>query len=192
MLVWRGPHLLWLCLQTFGLVLQARPFPFHTTDCFQYSYPICDWCCHRNRKGPACETNLSKSKKVTSWQDIGLENNVWNGPEDTKATKHSKKNVTVSLQRRQNQNSLPSVPVQTVWRLLPWLQAHLRGTSPSDYRHRYKPLRILQFCINEKTILPVGITRDWTEQLDHRWKLACMIAWETMILIIKTIVWNFW
>ena len=106
MLVLRGLHLLWLCLQTFGLVLQARPFPFHSTDCFQYSYPICDWCCHRNRKGPACETNLSKSKKVTSWQDTGLENNVWNVPEDTKATKHSKKNVTVSLQRRKTRTAL--------------------------------------------------------------------------------------
>ena len=69
MLVWRGPHLLWLCLQTFGLVLQARPFPFHSTDCFQYSYLICDWCCHRNGKGLACETNLSKVNQKKSQVD---------------------------------------------------------------------------------------------------------------------------
>ena len=43
-----------------------------------------------------------------------------------------KENVA-SLQSRQNQNSLPCVALQTLWRLLPWLQAHSRGTSSSDH-----------------------------------------------------------
>ena len=36
----------------------------------------------------ACKTNLSfKSKKVISWQDINLENNVRNGSETNEALK---------------------------------------------------------------------------------------------------------
>ena len=31
-----------LFLQNVGLVSQARPFPFHSANCFQYLYPICD------------------------------------------------------------------------------------------------------------------------------------------------------
>ena len=77
---------------------------------------------------------------------------------------------------------------------------------------KYKPLRLLQICINKKTIsFLVGTTRDWIEQLDHnkywhgalvnvhtgggnchvifikksscRGKLACVIPWETMLYL---------
>ena len=54
----------------------------------------------------------------------------------------------------QNQNRLPSVAVQTLWRLPPWLQAHSRGTSPSN---------CCKFVSTKKAIL--GTTRDWTKQL---------------------------
>ena len=58
-----------LCLQTVGLVSQARPFLFCSADRFQYSYWISDWHWHGKAKGQACATNLS-FKKVISWQDI--------------------------------------------------------------------------------------------------------------------------
>ena len=82
---------------------------------------------------------------------------------------------------------------------------------------RYKPLRLLQICISEKTILPIGKTRvgernSWiTTSIEKltwgtsykgmnahachvtiikkwscEWKLACAIAYETMISIIVT------
>ena len=38
---------------------------------------------------------------------------------------------------------------------------------------RYKPLILFKIYVNNKTILPVGATRDWMEQLDHNkcWKV---------------------
>ena len=55
-----------LCLQTFGLVLQARRSLFPSTDCFQYSYLISDRCCHGNRHGlqnkPVLQINKKEAK----------------------------------------------------------------------------------------------------------------------------------
>ena len=67
-----------LCLQTVGLISQAGSFLFRSADRFQYSYLICDLRCRGNGKGLARETYLSfrETKKVTSWQAIGHENNV--------------------------------------------------------------------------------------------------------------------
>lgn len=62
-----------LCLQTVDLVSQASLFLFHNTDHFHYSSLTCNRCCPENRKGLACEPNLS-FKKVTSCQDTDLEN----------------------------------------------------------------------------------------------------------------------
>ena len=56
----------------------------------------------------------------------------------------------------QNQNRLPSVAVQTLWRLPPCLQAHSRGTSPS---------KCCKFVSTKKAILPLGTTRVWMKQL---------------------------
>ena len=47
-------------------------------------------------------------------------------------SKKTLKENVVCLQRRQNQNNLLSVAVQTLWRLPLWLRAHSWGTRPSD------------------------------------------------------------
>ena len=185
-----------VCLWTVDLVSQARPF---SVDHFQYSYPICGrHCCMNRLQEPVFQIN----QWITSPQDISLENNVWNGSGDTKATKQWS-TQRKRHQRRQNQNSL-----QFLWRLPPWLRAHSWGTSPSG--------RLLQICISEKTILPIGKTRvgernSWITSIKKltwgtsykgmnaqachvtiikkwscEWKLACAIVYETMISIIVT------
>ena len=61
-----------LCLLNVGLVSQA--FSFCSADCFQY--PICNHPCGTESIWLARLTCLSN---VTSWKNISLENNVWNG-----------------------------------------------------------------------------------------------------------------
>ena len=58
-----------LCLQTVGLVSQARPFLLCSADRFQYSYWISDWHWRGKGKGWTCATNLS-FEKVIIWQGI--------------------------------------------------------------------------------------------------------------------------
>ena len=72
-LVRRRLHLLLLSLQTVGLGSQARVVTFHSTDCFQYSYPISisATAATETEKGQACATNLL-FKKVISWQNISM------------------------------------------------------------------------------------------------------------------------
>ena len=66
-----------LCLwvQTVGLVSETRPFLFCSADCFQYSYPICDWHCSRNGKGLAAitlKTSAMVANSFTRYKTLGL------------------------------------------------------------------------------------------------------------------------
>ena len=70
-------------------------------------------------------TCLSKKLQVAKIPTLKTVN-VWNGLEDAKQIKHSRK-------CHHNSSSLPSVAVQTLERLPPWLWAHSLGTSPSDW-----------------------------------------------------------
>ena len=63
-----------------------------------HQYSISAAAAAETEKGQARATNLSFEKFV-SWQDIGLENHVWYGPEDAEATKYPPKNVVVSVQK---------------------------------------------------------------------------------------------
>ena len=66
MLVQRGLHL----LKTVGLVSQARPFLFCSTDHFQYSYPICNRCCDGNRKGLTHKTLYLSFRTVHAYDAL--------------------------------------------------------------------------------------------------------------------------
>ena len=193
LLVQQGLHLRLLSLPTRGLVLHGRLIMYCSAVRFQYSYLISVRCCscHGNRwVGLAQLTCRSKKSSIGK---ISALKTMWYGPEDTKAPP---KNVVVSLQKRQNQHCFQPV-VRTLSTVASWFTSH----TVADF-------------ITNKTLLPVGTTRDWREQpkyykswhetlptevnvhalgtnsrmaiikkLTCGWKLACAIAWETMIFI---------
>lgn len=112
-------------IQNVGLVSQAGPFPFHSANCFQYSYPICDWHCETERIWLVCLSDKYKSHKLARYQSL---NTVWIGPEGTEWTMHSKN------MWRQNQKSFSSVAVQVL----------------CEFIHEIQALRLLGICINKK------------------------------------------
>ena len=73
-----------------------------------------------------------QTKTGTSRQDIGLKRQCLKLSRIRIKNQTVKENVLVSLHRRQNQNSFPSVAVQSLWRLPPWLWALSQGKRPSD------------------------------------------------------------
>jgi len=141
LLVQWGLHLCLLSLPTCGLVLPQRwSLPVLVSDI--RSALQLPW----KRMDRARSTNLS-FEKVVSWQDIRLENYVKYGPEDAKTPP---KNVVVSLQKRQNQHCFRPV-VWTLSMVASWFKRH----------------RTVAYFITNKTLHPLGPTRDWTEQPDH-------------------------
>ena len=130
MLFRRGLHLLLLLFTNCWLSLTS-----HTISVLQCWTVSCT--CIRYAIGAVAGTERvwlvrltcisDKSEKVTSWQDISFEKNVWNGSEDAKATKQSKKNSLLGKTKPEQ----PSISccAKSCWRLPPWLWAHSRGTS---------------------------------------------------------------
>ena len=107
-----------MCLQTVSLVLQTQPFLSRRPNHFQYPYLICDQWCHWNGRDLVCKlTCLQIKQKFTSCQDISLENNVFNVPEDAEALKHT---IVASLQGGQNQtyftNSTEGTIRGSIWK----------------------------------------------------------------------------
>ena len=98
------------------------------------------------RVRPGHATNLL-FKKVISWQIIGLENHVWYGPEDAETTTHSRKFHGRFLEKTK--------PAQ--------LSTCCCVNSCKLIYEVQDPQTVADL---NKTILPVGTTRDWTEQLD--------------------------
>lgn len=84
-----------------------------------------------------CLSDKSKSHKLARYQHC---------KQSLKWSRRPSSNCQcISLQRRQNRNSLPSIASTMV----------VSSFIPLDC------------CINKKTIFPVATTRDWTDQLDH-------------------------
>ena len=99
-------------------------------------------------------------------------------------------------QRRQNQNSLPSVAMQPLWRILPWLWAHSQGTGCCRFVSTKRP-SILQGQLETEwnSWISTSIEKStWGTsykgisahachmtiiKLLCEWKLACAITWET-------------
>ena len=88
-----------LCLPNVGLVSPARPFLFHNR--FQYSYLMYVISVAMEMEGGLTDC----SDKSKTWQIA-------------KATKHPRKCCMSSEMLKRN--SLPSIAVHTLWRLLPW------------------------------------------------------------------------
>ena len=122
------------------------------------------WSALRNWKGLACEANLS-SRQIKK-AHVGKISALKTMSETVhKALKQQNTPKGFArLQRRQNQNSL-----------LICCCANTLKTSAMVVSSvaRYKPLRLLQICVDKKTIFTVGTTRDWMEHLDHNkyWKV---------------------
>ena len=153
-----------------------------------------------------CETETVWLVRLTYLSKKSQVGNSWAFKQCLKAP-HAKQwctreNAVITIQQRQNQNSLPSVAVQALWLLPQWLQAHSRGT----YVQAPKTVADLK-----KTILSVGTTgqnswitrsiekltwgtgckgkcacatRKWScdhyKKLLCSWKLVCATAWETL------------
>ena len=77
---------------------------------FHYLYLICNWHWHGNRKGLAWDTNLSDKYKKSQ---VGKVLSLKTISETVQKTPKQWSTQRKCLQRRQNQNSFPSVSVQT-------------------------------------------------------------------------------
>ena len=88
-----------------------------------------------------------------------------------------KENVPVSLHRRQNQNSFPSVAVHSLWRLQPWLSALSQGKRPSDVADSYQQKETLFLYRQLETEWNSWITtriKKWTWGTGYEGKCACL------------------
>ena len=143
--------------------------------------------------GRARATNLA-FEKVVSWQGIGLENYVWYGPVDAEAPP---KNVVVSLQKRQNQHCFRPVVHANSFNGCEMI--HDPRTVADFFHQQDPPFRRDNQRLNgtagsqQKSTWDTGYGGKCTKTvawalLTCGWKLACAIAWETMIFIMVALV----
>ena len=142
MLFRRGLHLLLLLFTNCWLSLTS-----HTISVLQCWTVSCT--CIRYAIGAVAETERvwlarltcisDKSEKVTSWQDISFEKNVWNGSEDAKATKQSELYFREDKTRTAFHQLLCEILLKT------------SAMVVSSFT-RYKPLRMSQICINKRPL----------------------------------------
>ena len=142
--VQRGPHLLLLLF--LGLAkssTQCRSLPILV-------YLICDWRCRRNGKGLAYETNLSLHKSESQVVKIsGLK------PMSEMVQKMLKQQSTQrKCHHKSSEKTKPEQP--SICCCANSLKTFAIVASSFT---RYKPLRLLQICINKRPS-SVGTTRD--------------------------------
>ena len=76
-------------------------------------YPICDWRCRRNGKGLAYDTNLSSHKSESQVVKISGLKSMSEMVQKMLKQQSTQRKCRCKSSRRQNQNSLPAVAVQT-------------------------------------------------------------------------------
>ena len=120
---------------------------YRSADHFQYSYPISNWrcSCHGNRWVGLTQLTCC-SKKSSVGKISGLKSmSVWSG---------RRWSIPKNWRGKSSKKTKPA------------LLSTCCGNSFNGCELIYEPRTVADFYTN-KTLLPVGTTRDWTEQLDH-------------------------
>ena len=157
LLVQRGLHLRLLSLPTRGLVLHGRLIMYRSADRFQYLNLISDrrCSCHGNRWVGLAQLTCC-SKKSLVGKISGLK--------------------TMSDMVRKTPKQLPPPPPpppkkkkcrgKSSEKTKPALLSTCCANSFNGCKLIHEPRTVADFITN-KTLLPVGTTRDWTKQPDH-------------------------